>query len=86
VPGAVVAHAGGRSSAPSLRIRARKAFHMARSRQIHLARHGGQDAPARLLHHAGRALGHAITFRGAKAVEDLAGLAGTLAWLRSGRA
>jgi GT2 family glycosyltransferase len=85
LPGAVVAHAGGRSSAPSLRIRARKAFHMALSRQILLARHDGQDALARLLHHAGRALGHAITLRGAKTVEDLAGLAGTLAWLARNR-
>jgi GT2 family glycosyltransferase len=82
VPAAVAAHAGGRSSAPALRIRARKAFHMALSRQIHLSRHGAQDAPARLLHHGAKALGHAITLRGAKAVEDLAGLFGTLAWLR----
>lgn len=85
VPGAVVAHAGGRSSAPTLRIRARKAFHMALSRQILLDRHGGADAAARLLHHAGRAVGHAITLRGTKAAEDLAGLAGTLAWLRRRR-
>ncbi len=85
VPGAVVAHAGGKSSAPTLRIRARKAFHMALSRQILLARHGGQDAPARLLHHAVRALGHAVTLRRAKVTEDLAGLAGTLAWLRRRR-
>jgi GT2 family glycosyltransferase len=82
VPAAVAAHAGGRSSAPALRIRARKAFHMALSRQIHLSRHGAQDVPARLLHHGAKALGHAITLRGAKAVEDLAGLFGTLAWLR----
>ncbi len=85
VPGAVVAHAGGRSSTPSLRIRARKAFHMALSRQVLLARHDGADAAARLLHHAGRAIGHAITLRGAKAAEDLAGFAGTLAWLRRRR-
>ena len=85
VPGAIVAHAGGRSSAPSLRIRARKAFHMALSRQILLDRHGGADASARLLHHAGRALGHAATLRGAKVTEDLAGVAGTLAWLRRRR-
>jgi N-acetylglucosaminyl-diphospho-decaprenol L-rhamnosyltransferase len=85
VPGAVVTHAGGKSSVPSIRIRARKAFHMARSRQIHLARHGGADAWARLLHHAGRAVGHAVTLRGAKTVEDIAGLAGTLASLRRRR-
>jgi GT2 family glycosyltransferase len=82
VPAAVAAHAGGRSSTPALRIRARKAFHMARSRQIHLARHGGQDPMARLLHHTAKAFGHAITLRGARVVEDLAGLLGTLSWLR----
>jgi GT2 family glycosyltransferase len=85
VPGARVAHAGGRSSVPSLRIRWRKAFHMALSRQIYRARHDSTDADARLAHHAGKALGHAITFRGAKLVDDLAGLAGTLAWLRRAR-
>jgi GT2 family glycosyltransferase len=85
VPDAVVVHAGGRSSLPTLRIRARKAFHMALSRQVLLARHGGQDPAARLVHHAGRAIGHAITLRGAKLVEDLAGLAGTLAALRARR-
>jgi GT2 family glycosyltransferase len=81
VPAAAVAHAGGHSSTPSLRIRARKAFHMALSRQIHLARHGRPDSAARLLHHAGKAAGHAVTLRGARVVEDLAGFAGTLAWL-----
>lgn len=82
VPSALVTHEGGRSSAPSARIRWRKAFHMALSRQIFRARHGGGDAGARLIHHAGKALGHALTLRGAKVLEDLAGLAGTLAWLR----
>lgn len=82
VPDAVVAHAGGRSSAPSLRIRWRKAFHMALSRQVYRARHDSPDAAARLLHHAGKALAHGVTLRGARVVEDLAGLAGTLAWLR----
>ena len=86
VPGARVAHAGGRSSAPSLRVRWRKAFHMALSRQVYSARHGAGDAAARLLHHAGKALGHALTLRGARLVEDLAGLAGTLAWLRRAHA
>ncbi|CAH0252132.1 glycosyltransferase family 2 protein [Roseomonas sp. CECT 9278] len=81
VPGAVVTHAGGRSSAPSLRIRWRKAFHMALSRQIYRARHDSTDAGARLLHHAGKAAGHGLTLRGTRVVEDLAGLAGTLAWL-----
>ncbi len=85
VPSAVVTHAGGRSSAPSARIRWRKAFHMALSRQIFRARHGGGDAGTRLAHHAGKALGHALSLRGAKLLEDLAGLAGTFAWLRRHR-
>jgi hypothetical protein len=37
---------------------------------------------ARLLHHTAKAFGHAITLRGARVVEDLAGLLGTLSWLR----
>ncbi|MBB5689361.1 glycosyltransferase family 2 protein [Roseomonas alkaliterrae] len=85
VPSAVVTHAGGRSSAPSARIRWRKAFHMALSRQIFRARHGGGDAGARLAHHAGKALGHALGLRWGRLIEDAAGFAGTLAWLRRRR-
>lgn len=84
LPAALVVHDGGRSSPPSLRIRGRKAFHMALSRQVFGARHGGGDAARRLLHHAGKAAGHALTLRGSRLVEDIAGFAGTLAWLRRG--
>lgn len=78
VPAAVAEHEGGRSTPPSLRIRWLKAFHMARSRRIYHARYGRPEVAGRLLHHAGKALGHAITFQGAKLVEDVAGFAGTL--------
>ncbi|MBR0658595.1 glycosyltransferase [Neoroseomonas oryzicola] len=78
VPAAVAEHEGGRSTPPSLRIRWLKAFHLARSRRIYHARHGRPEVGGRLLHHAGKALGHAITFQGGKLVEDLAGFAGTL--------
>lgn len=81
LPDAMVEHAGGTSSPPTLRIRWRKAFHMALSRQVFAARHGEGDAAQRLLRHGGKAIGHALTLRGAKLVEDLAGLAGTLTWL-----
>ncbi len=84
VPAAQVVHEGGRSSPPSLRIRWRKAFHMARSRQVFAARHGGGDAARRVLHHAGKAVGHMLTLRASKLVEDIAGLAGTLSWWRRG--
>ncbi len=85
VPGAEVAHAGGRSCGPSLRIRWRKAFHMALSRQIFRARHDSTDAGPRLLHHAGKALCHGLTLRAGRVLEDLGGAAGTLAWLRRPR-
>ena len=78
VPAAVVKHEGGRSSPPSLRIRWLKAFHLARSRRIYHTRHGRPEIAKRLMHHAGKALGHAITFQVGKLVEDLAGFAGTL--------
>ena len=45
------------------------------------ARHGEGDSGRRLVHHASKALGHALTLRGTKAVEDLAGFAGTLGWM-----
>lgn len=87
-PAARVAHAGGRSSPPSLATTWRKARCMAWSRLRFTALHGGGPAAARregfgrLGHHAGKALGHAVTFRKDKLAADLAGLAGTLAWLR----
>lgn len=91
VPAARVAHAGGRSSAPSLAVTWRKARCMAWSRLRFTALHGGGAAAARreglgrLGHHGGKALGHALTWRGRRVVADLAGLAGTLAWLRGAR-
>jgi GT2 family glycosyltransferase len=90
-PAARVAHAGGGSSPPSLRTTWLKARCMAWSRLRFTALHGGgetaarRDAGGRLLHHAGKACGHAATLRGRKLVADLAGLAGTLAWMRGRR-
>ncbi|PWS38004.1 glycosyltransferase family 2 protein [Falsiroseomonas bella] len=87
-PTARVAHAGGRSSPPTLATTWRKARCMAWSRLRFTALHGGgaaaarREARARLLHHAGKAAGHALTLRIGKTVADLAGIAGTLAWLR----
>jgi GT2 family glycosyltransferase len=93
VPAAVVRHAGGASSAPSAAVAWRKARHMAWSRLRYAAKRGGdagagaarREARARLLHHAAKALGHAATLRGRRAWADLAGLAGTLAWMRGRR-
>jgi len=45
-----------------------------------------REAWVRLWHHAGKALGHALTLRLDKLRADLAGLGGTLAWLRGNRA
>jgi GT2 family glycosyltransferase len=90
-PAARVAHAGGRSSPPALSTTWRKARCMAWSRLRFTALHGGGAAAARreglgrLAHHAGKALGHALTLRRARLAADLAGLAGTLAWLRGRR-
>ena len=86
VPGAVVTHAGGRSSRPSPRIHWRKARHMAFSRLVYAAKYQGRraaarQAAARLLHHGGKALGHAVTMRRGKLWTDLAGLAGTVRWI-----
>ncbi len=87
VPAAEVTHAGGTSSAPSAALSAFKARHMAWSRLRFAAKHAGpaearREARGRLRHHAGKALGHALTLRGDKLRADLASLAGTLAWLR----
>ncbi|MCA3281161.1 MAG: glycosyltransferase [Roseomonas sp.] len=91
VPDAVVNHAGGGSSAPSQALSAFKARHMAWSRLHYMALMRGsnaarQEAWARVWHHAGKALGHALTLAFAKLRADLAGLGGTLAWLRGQRA
>ena len=91
VPDAVMHHAGGGSSAPSEALSAFKARHMAWSRLHYMAlmrgpAAAGREAWARLWHHAGKALGHGLTMRGAKLRADLAGLGGTLAWLRGKRA
>lgn len=90
VPGAVVTHAGGASSEPSRALLRFKAHHMALSRLIHCAKHRGaaaarSEARARLRHHAGKALGHALTLKRQKLAMDLGGLSGTLAWLRRPR-
>lgn len=91
VPAARIAHAGGRSSGPVPGVAWRKAHCLAYSRLRFAALHGGgpaaarREAARRLLHHAGKAFGHALTLRRDKLRADLAGLAGTLAWLRRGR-
>ena len=87
VPAARMAHAGGQGSAPSAGMARLKAWHMAWSRLHFAERHGGgrkaarRAALGRVLHHVGKALGHAATLRWARAGTDLAGLAGTVAWL-----
>jgi GT2 family glycosyltransferase len=89
VPDAGVRHAGGASSAPSAALSAFKARHMAWSRLRFLAKHAGaaaarREAWRRLAHHAGKALGHALSLRAPRLRADLAGFSGTLAWLRDG--
>ena len=91
VPDAVMHHAGGGSSAPSEALSAFKARHMAWSRLHYMALMRGaavarQEAWVRLWHHLGKAFGHGLTMRGVKLRADLAGLGGTLAWLRGKRA
>ena len=91
VPDAVMHHAGGGSSAPSQALSAFKARHMAWSRLHYMALMRGsaaarREASARVWHHAGKAFGHALTLRFEKLRADLAGLGGTLAWLRGERA
>ena len=91
VPAAEVAHGGGRSSPPTSGTRWRKARCMAWSRLRFTALHGGGEDAARregarrLLHHAGKAAGHALTFQVPKVLTDLAGVAGTAAWLAGRR-
>jgi GT2 family glycosyltransferase len=91
VPAARVAHAGGRSSPPTWATIWRKARCMAWSRLRFTALHGGGEAAARIegagrvRHHLAKAAGHLATFQLRKVVMDLAGLAGTRAWLRGGR-
>jgi GT2 family glycosyltransferase len=88
VPALGVAHAGGGSSGAGARVTWRKAWHMAWSRLLFLHLHRptagfdeGREARGRVLHHLGKALGHGLTLRGRKALADLGGLAGTLAWM-----
>ncbi|MBR0655740.1 glycosyltransferase family 2 protein [Plastoroseomonas arctica] len=86
VPAARAGHAGGKSSAPSRRVAWIKAYHLAWSRLRYLEKHGGKaEALGRLRHHAGKAIGHALTLRGGRAWADIAGFWGTLAWLRGRR-
>jgi GT2 family glycosyltransferase len=90
VPAARIAHAGGTSSSGGGVARL-KAWHMAWSRLRFCQLEQGlpaarREAWARLAHHAGKALGHALTIRIARARADLAGFAGTLAWLRGRQA
>ena len=91
VPDAVMHHAGGGSSAPSQALSAFKARHMAWSRLHYMALMRGsaaarQEAWARVWYHLGKVLGHGLTLRLEKLRADLAGLGGTLAWLRGKRA
>jgi GT2 family glycosyltransferase len=91
VPDAVMHHAGGGSSAPSQALSAFKARHLAWSRLHYMALMRGsaaawREAWARVGHHAGKAFGHALTLRFEKLRADLAGLGGTLAWMRGRRA
>ncbi len=85
VPAAVVAHAGGGSSAPSPRLARFKAWHMAHARLQFAAKHRGpalarREGAVRLLHHAGKLAGHVLSLQPGKAGQDAAALAGTLAW------
>jgi len=91
VPDAVVHHAGGGSSAPSQALSAFKARHLAWSRLHYMVLMRGaaaarREAWARVWHHASKALGHGLTLRFGKLRADLAGLRGTLAWMRGRRA
>ena len=91
VPDAVMHHAGGGSSAPSQALSAFKARHMAWSRLHYMALMRGsaaarREAWGRVWHHASKAFGHGLTLRFEKLRADVAGLGGTLAWLRGRRA
>jgi GT2 family glycosyltransferase len=91
VPDAVMHHAGGGSSAPSQALSAFKARHLAWSRLHYMVLMRGaaaarREAWARVWHHAGKAVGHGLTLRFEKLRADMAGLGGTLAWLRGRRA
>jgi len=91
VPDAVMHHAGGGSSAPSRALSAFKARHMAWSRLHYMALMQNdvaarREAWARVWHHGGEAVGHGIMLRFDKLRADVAGLGGTVAWLRGKRA
>lgn len=90
VPDAVVTHAGGRSSVSSSSIAWRKAAHMAWSRLHYTAKHRGVpialvDARRQCIRHLMKAMGHALSLRPIKLLTDVAGLSGTLAWMRGRR-
>ena len=91
VPEAVMHHAGGGSSEPSRALSSFKARHMAWSRLHYMVLMRGDDAGkreawARVRHHASKALGHGLTLQFDKLRADVAGLGGTVAWLRGKRA
>lgn len=82
VPDAVVGHIGGGSVRPSLHYHWEKYWHMAWSRQYLEEKHRGRAACRRLtraylLHFGGKAIGHALTLRGARAWQNLARTFGT---------
>lgn len=90
VPAASVLHEGGRSSAPSAAIEALKARHMAWSRLHYMAKWAGpraarHEALRQVRRLAGKVVGHGLTLRRAKLRGDVAGLRGTIAWLRGRR-
>jgi len=91
VPDAVMHHAGGGSSAPSQALSAFKARHLAWSRLHYMAlmrssAAARREAWARVWHHGTKALGHGLTLRYDKLRADMAGLRGTLDWMRGKRA
>lgn len=90
VPRAVVTHAGGRSTEPTAAMRRFKAHHLALSRLVHAEKWQGVEVARAeawrwLLRHAGKALGHALSFGWQRLPADIGGVGGSLAWLRSQR-
>lgn len=90
VPQASVAHAGGKSSAPSPALLRFKGHHMALSRLIHAEKWQGAavaqaEARRHLLRHLRKALGHALGLSWGRLATDRGGVEGTLAWMRSRR-
>ncbi len=86
VPDAVVTHVGGGSVRPSAHYYWEKYWHMAWSRLYIEEKYRGRTArqrvaTANLLRYAGKALGNAVTLRGAKAWRDFARLFGTVGYV-----